>query len=999
MQQIVEDIDFKLEEVDGGGSVPSMKDFVRPFELDKAPLIRVGLFQSASDEGYLLLDMHHIISDGMSQNVIIRDFLSLYEGEDKPALTLQYKDFSNWQQSEERKATIKGQRDFWLNEFSGEPSVLDLPADFSRPAVKNFQGASVRVDIGPEELKALKTLAEREGSTLFMAMLSLYNVLLHKLSGQDDIVVGTPVAGRPHADLERMVGMFVNTLSLRNSVRPEFTFRELMRMVKKRTLSCLENQDYPYEELIEELNVERDASRNPLFDAALIVQNFEAAEFVIPGLTLTPHDSDYGVSKFDIALVAEENPEGTRLVFIYATELFKKETIERFAGCLRTILSAITNDPEIKLSDIDIISSGEKHLILDKFNEIRPGHITYPGNNGKETIVSLFEKQVEQTPDNIAVVLDEERVSYRQLNGMANAVAKNIIERLGDGDVADRKIALLFHSSVEMIVAILGVLKSGCAYVPLSAAVPVERNRFILSDCQASLLLTTEALAGDYAGTPTLVVTGEEKIDVNPGRRIEMDHLCNLIYTSGTTGQPKGVAVKHKGIANFALWRRSYYEFTDKDVILQLFSYFFDGYGANLFPCLLSGATLVITTAENRLKAEYLVDLIRTENVSSMVLTPTMYSLILGGLEEKNETAGVRSVTLAGEKLPPELLIKAAERMPDALIDNEYGLSETSIGATCYRLDKAVAGKNAGTQLLNIPIGRPIFNYTLYILDSHSHLQPIGVAGELCIGGEGVALGYVNNEALSAQKFVSDPYRENGRMFRTGDLARWLPDGNIELVGRMDTQVKIRGFRIETGEIESELSKHPLIRQAVVVAKENEGGKYLLAYYVADGPIESTELRSFLGNTLPDYMVPSYYVHLVTLPLGQTGKLDLRLLPDHQIPVVDRSSESTTEIQDRLIAIWAKVLKIDASRIGIHSNFFELGGHSINIVKMNSIINETFNCRISVANMFRLPTIRSIGDFITNGDEQLDKMADRLDRSAAEADENISLLTETFNGQ
>ncbi len=999
MQFIAGDIDFRLEDIEPRKGIPSMAGFVRPFPLDAAPLIRAGLCQLSAEEGYLMLDMHHIISDGMSQNVIIKDFLAFYNGEERPVLTLQYKDFSHWQQSDQRKEKIRHQKEFWLKEFAGEPGVLQLPTDSPRPAVKNFDGASLELGIGPDEIATLKSLADKEGSTLFMVLLALYNVLLHKLSGQDDIVIGTPVAGRPHTDLEKMVGMFVNTLSLRNFISRDYSFRDLLRVVRRRTLACLENQDYPYEELIEELNVDRDASRNPLFDAALIVQNFEEAHFTIPGLTLTPHDSDYGVSKFDIALVAEETNQRIKLSFVYATELFRKETIRRFAGCFSHILAAVTRDPEILLSDIVVISAAEQHRILHEFNDIRPGYGSFPGSTGKETIVSLFEAQVERTPEKTAVVFGDQRVSYRRLNAMADGIAGGIRQLAPGG----RNVALLLPSSVEMIASIFGVLKAGCAYVPLNAAAPVERNRYILSDCRAGLLLTTAEHAGEYQAAEAILVIGPDGQGVrdvpdipdwtdalHPGAVIAMDDICNIIYTSGTTGQPKGVEVMHKGIANFALWRNAHYQFTSADTILQLFSYFFDGYGANLFPCLLSGATLVITTETDRLDAGKIVGLIRAEGVSSMVLTPTMYGLILGELEARQEKAFVRSVTLAGERLPPELLAKAVDRMPGTEITNEYGLSETSVGATSYKVD----GKAVFT---GIPIGKPAANYTLYVMNGQ-HLQPIGVAGELCIGGEGVAKGYVNNETLTAEKFVPDPFRKGGRMFRTGDLARWLPDGNIDFIGRRDAQVKIRGFRIETGEIESRLAQHPAIDQAVVLARDSEDGKYLVAWYVSAGELDVTDIRKFLGAMLPDYMIPAYYVHLTSLPLGSTGKLDLKRLPEHRLKVIEHSAEATNDIQAKLIGIWADVLRVEPDRIGIHSNFFELGGHSINIVKMNSIINETFGCRISVANMFRLPTIKSIEDFITNGDQEMDKINTRLDQSAAEADANINLMTESLNG-
>ncbi len=720
----------------------------------------------------------------------------------------------------------------------------------------------------------------------------------------------------------------------------------------------------------------------------------------IPGLTLTPADSDYGVSKFDITLVAEENAGNIELSFVYATDLFKKETIARFGNCFRKIINAVAKAPEKPLALIDIIAESERQQILYWFNE------TETAPSGSDTVVSLFEAQVKLHADKTALVMGRQRISYRQLNRMANGIAHRINAQLPAGD---HKVALLFRSSIEMIAAILGVLKAGCAYVPLSMQSPPDRNRYIMSDCHAITLLTTREFAEEYEGWHPML--GEEHILFidkhdeigqnslqNPAHALSLESSCNVIYTSGTTGQPKGVEVKHGGLVNFASWRKDHYKLSEQDNVLQLFSYFFDGYSANLFPALVSGATLVLLTEQERLQADTVVNCIRQEAVSSMVLTPTLFNMILNELEETQESLSVRQVTLAGEKFSPELYARIEKTLPDTEVSNEYGLSETSVGATFFTVRSGGTGSNNadGPYPATIPIGKPIRNYSVYILNEQGQLQPVGVAGELCIGGQGIAKGYVNNEELNKEKFVADPFREGGRMFRTGDLARWLPDGNIDFIGRRDNQVKLRGFRIETGEIESQLAKYTSIEQAIVVAATNDTDKYLLAYYVAKEEIAIADLRNFLGKTLPDYMVPACYVHLQQLPLSPNGKLDLKLLPPYQPATTDYSAAVTNDIEDRLIDIWAKVLKIGRNRISVDSNFFELGGHSINIVKMNSIINETFGCQISVANMFRLPTIRSIEAFINHGDQAFGQIAASLDQSATEADENMRLLTENI---
>ncbi|MBT1695435.1 amino acid adenylation domain-containing protein [Fulvivirgaceae bacterium PWU4] len=922
-----------------------MHGFVRPFDLQTAPLMRTALIEIAPDRHVLIVDIHHIVCDGISQEILTREFMAMYDNQALPDLRVQYKDYAVWQQEEKRELVAVRQREFWTSMFADMPEVLTLPYDFSRPVTQDHRGGAIDFRVGAAEANALRAIAAREGATLFMVTLAIYNILLSRLAGSDDIVVGTAIAGREHPDLEHVVGMFVNTIPVRNHPAHQHTFTEFLSAVKSTTLSCFEHQAFPYDELLSALKVERHSGRNPLFDIMFAYQSFKEAELQIPGLRLTPFSGEQRLAKFDLALLAYEKGEELLFTFEYAVALFNAETIARWAVYFKNIVSAIVAGPDKKIADIGMLPDDEVRRVMDDFNNTGTD---YPLN---ETIISLFEKQVKKTPENIALRCGNNIVTYAALERKANAVATAITMKLPEGN--GHKVGLLFDSSVEMIAGMLGVLKAGCAYVPLSPQTPGERNSFILADSEAALLLTQRSVYMQYGGqtlsgagrTVVFVESCLEGEVVDLQKSIRPDDLMYVIYTSGTTGQPKGVAIKHQGIVNFAQWRITTYAFTERDVTLQLFPYHFDGFGANLYPSLLTGGTLMLLRETERLNAEHIAHVVRSEKITNAVVTPLIYDILLRELNGQ-ACESLRLIVLAGEKAAPELIERSGRLLPGTVCCNEYGPTETSIGATW--------NDNLCADNVNV-IGKPIANTRIYILGKGDVLIPVGACGELCIAGAGLAQGYIRNESLTSAKFCDHPFIAGERMYRTGDLARWRDDGSIVLIGRIDSQVKIRGFRIEPGEIEGQLSKYPLIREVIVNARDTGNNKYLVAYYVADQEISFTELRNFLLSRLPDYMVPACFVHVQKMPLTANGKIDTKALP---VPVMKTGEALPTTGEERLLVeVWASVLGME--NIGVTDNFFAAGGDSIKSIQICSRMR-SLGYDVAVKDIFTHQTIQQL---------------------------------------
>nr|WP_251036222.1 non-ribosomal peptide synthetase [Paenibacillus sp. ISL-20] len=959
IQRIHETVDFQVEyeEADENEIEARITAFVRPFDLGKAPLLRVGVIQVAEEKHMLLFDMHHIISDGVSANVIARELSALYAGEALPELAIQYKDYAVWQQEHAASEAMKQQEAYWLNLYAEGVPVLNLPTDYARPVMQSFAGDRVRSRVSKEVTEGLHRVAKASGSTLYMVLLSAYSALLGKYSGQEDVVIGTPIAGRTHADVEEMVGMFVNTLVLRSRPAPDKPFTELLAEVKEAALDAYEHQDYPFEELVDRLNLPRDTGRNAVYDAMFVLQNMDMQALEMGDFELGAYADSAGTAKCDITLTAIEEDEEIELELEYGSALFRKETIERMSGHLLALLKAIGERPAAGIGSLEMLTEEEKQTLLHDFNATEAA---YPK---EKTIHQLFEEQVLRTPAQTAVVFESAELTYEELNARANQVARQLRSK---GVGRDRIVGIMVERSAEMLVGILGILKAGGAYLPIDPEYPADRIAYMLEDSGTTWLVTQGSLRGQIPSA-----FGGEVIDLhsealyggetsNPNYACEPDSLAYVIYTSGTTGQPKGVMIEHAQISNTLQWRRDEYALQSFHNILQLFSFAFDGFVTSLFTPILSGSKVVLIQEELARDPMAIKRLILKEKITHFICIPSLYRSLLE-IMTTVESEHLVQVTLAGEPLTESVLNLSFEKFPSVKIMNEYGPTENSVVATY----KAV------TDLTHIGIiGKPVANAQIYVLDRLSdRMQPIGVPGELCIAGSSLARGYLNNSKLTSSKFVANPFASGERMYRTGDLARWMPDGNIEFLGRIDHQVKIRGYRIELGEVEAQLLKHEQIREAVVSAREDESGaKYLCAYLVSEEELTIAELRQHMGAGLPEYMIPGAFVQLAEIPLTPNGKVDRKALPEP-----DGSMKSgvayvapRNKAEERLLVIWQSILQADT--IGVMDNFFALGGHSLKATTLVARISQEFGAEMPLREVFQRPTIAGMAAYMKAAD-------------------------------
>ena len=946
-QLVLDEFSFELEylKYDEDKYEETIQSFVRPFDLTTAPLLRVGIMEKSPNEHLMIMDSHHIVLDGMSRFVLREEFNSLYNDEELPELKLQYKDYAEWQHSSEQQKIIDQQKDFWLKEFSGEITPLELPTDFPRSLERRNEGDFIKFKIFKEESKKLKKVASDVGATMYTILLATLNILLSRLGSKEDVVIGTPVSGRQNADLEGLIGMFVNTICLRNYPKGNIKFNDFLSDVKSKTLACLENQSYQFEELVNDLKLERDERRNPLFDTMFVYQNYEDSKQTTEGLVMKPENFKITFSRFDLTLLVIEEKEELHLRFIYSTELFKRETAERFVDYFKKIITTIIENASVKLSDIDIISENERNKLLIDFNNTEVEYY-------KTNILDLFLDQVARTPNNIALQHGNQSVSYKELNDKADVIAHMINSRL---EGANRKIGLHFNHSVEMVASILGVIKSGNAYIPLSAEDPIDRKQYIMSDCEADLLIVQEELYDENDIDSDLIEIGKQlvlgKINVTPEsptyprNKIAPDDLIYIIYTSGTTGNPKGVEIRHRNLVNYTLWNIDYHKLLPEDVGLQLLSYHFDGFCSNFYPTLLSGGTLITVPKEHKLDAKYITDVIVASKVTFFAILPGLYDAILDEIVARNVLTDLRFVVLAGEKATVNIIDKSNKILPNLSLENEYGPTEATIGST----HNLVLNQDS----ISV-IGKPIWNTSIYILGTDWNLLPIGIVGEICIAGAGVAKGYIKNPSLTAEKFIDNPFEPNQKMYRTGDAGRWLSNGTIEIVGRIDDQVKIRGYRVELGEIGNHIAAFDEIDKAVVVISEKNDNKYLSAYYISQEEINLMLLKDFLATQIPEYMIPTFFTRLEELPYTLNGKLDKKALPEPIINTSEYVAPSTLE-EELLVDVWSKVLVGD--KIGVTDNFFSVGGDSIKSIQISSRLR-SLGYEVSVKDILTSQNIR-----------------------------------------
>ncbi|MCZ8026599.1 MAG: amino acid adenylation domain-containing protein, partial [Microcystis sp. LE19-10.1B] len=943
------------------------KQATQTFDLAKESLIRITLVVLSETEHLLLVCMHHIISDGWSIEVFIHELTSLYNAytQNHPAnlapLPIQYADFALWQKQWLQGDVLQSQLNYWQNQLTAAPPLLSLPTDHPRPAVQSFVGTQQEFSLSPKLSQALTELSRQQGVTLFMTLLAAFDALLYRYTGSSDILVGTPIANRNRGEIEGLIGFFVNTLVMRTDLSDNPSFSQLLTRVREVTMDAYAHQDLPFEMLVEALQPERDLSHTPLFQVAFVLQNTPKSEIAMTGLTVTDLPPENTTAKFDLTLAMVNTDDGLKGVWEYNTDLFESSTIERLSGHFLNLLGGIAANPQARISQLPLLTESETNQLLIEWNNTQVDYPEY------KCIHQLFEEQVKRTPDAVAVVCSQQQLTYNELNCRANQLA-HYLRKLGVKP--DELVGICLERSLDMIVGLLGILKAGGAYLPLDPDYPSERLQFAIADAQLSLLLTQEGLIDklpEHQAPLILLDRFTEEINQNSQDNltgvVTANNLANLIYTSGSTGKPKGVMVEHRGLFNLAQAQIKTFNLQSNSRLLQFASLNFDASIWEIIMAIGAGATLYLDTKDALMPGLPLMGRLKDYGITHVTLPPSALAAL--PLEEIPE---LQTIIVAGEACSEELIKQWATGRN---FFNAYGPTETSVCATVEKWTD---------ETLKVTIGRPIANTQIYILDSHLQPVPIGVPGELHIGGMGLARGYLNRPELTQEKFIPNPFEkdevipptplnkggnEPSKLYKTGDLARYLPDGKIEYLGRIDNQVKLRGFRIELGEIESLLNQNEaVLSSCVIVREDNLGDKRLVAYVVPQPEINLTinEIRQFLRAKLPDYMVPTAFVLLDTFPLTPNGKIDRRALP---VPDLQRQGEyiaSRNPIEEKMAQIWGEVLKL--KRVSIEDNFFELGGHSLLATQVISRLQETFEIVLPLRYLFESPTIAQLSAVI-----------------------------------
>ena len=968
----------------------------QPFDLANESLIRATLLELSDTENLLLICMHHVVSDGWSMGVFIQELTTLYNAYTKglnpllKELPIQYADFALWQREYLQGEILQNQLNYWQKQLSAAPALLHLPSDRPRPPEQRFEGDRIRCILSPELSQGLNKLSREKGVTLFMTLLTAFNILLNRYTGETDILVGTPIANRTRSELDGLIGFFVNTLVLRTDLAGNPSFSETLKQVRETATDAYDHQDLPFEMLVEALQPERNMSYTPLFQVMFGLENEIVNVIDLEGIKATPQPLEFKTAKFDLSLSIQVKEAGLIASWEYNTDLFEQSTIERLSGHFINLLTGIIANPEQSIAQLPLLTENERCQLLVDWNQT---HIDY---QPELCLHQLFEQQVKLNPDAIAVRLENEFLTYQELNNRANQLA-HYLQSLGVK--ADGLVGIFVERSLEIMVGILGILKAGGAYVPLDINYPKERITYLLEDSQLSILLTQSQLLGQlpqFQGT-TICLDQDWSIiakqsTVNPIVEVDQHNLAYIIYTSGSTGKPKGVMIEHRSVVNYILTAIREYNFTSDDKTLQFSSICFDASVEEIFCGLLAGATLVLRTEDMLRSSEDFWQYCQKWQLTVLSF-PTAYWHQL--VSELTPTAlqiitNIKLIIVGGEAIQPAKVKQwhqnTVHYSPLPKLFNAYGPTETTVAATLYEFTSPT--------ITNVPIGKPISNTQAYILDTFLQPVPVGVAGELHIGGAGLARGYLNRPELTQEKFISNPFEEEGlipptslnkvsnepsKLYKTGDLCRYLPDGNIEYLGRIDNQVKIRGFRIELGEIETVLSQHSAVKTAIVIAREDETEqKRLVAYVVPQTEgisaqqeqslLAVNELRQFLKAQLPEYMVPSAFVILESLPLTSNGKVDRRALPAPDFQSEEQYIAPRNPIEEILTSIWVKVLKVE--QVGIHDNFFELGGHSLLATQLISRIRKAFKVEMPLRELFVAPTVAALAQVIKRVSEQ-----------------------------
>ncbi|MES1023040.1 amino acid adenylation domain-containing protein [Gloeocapsa sp. BRSZ] len=939
----------------------------QPFHLNQEFLFRVQLWQLHQAEHLLLILLHHIIFDEWSSGILIRELGQLYtafashQPAKLPELPIQYADFAHWQREWLQGEVLNAQLNYWRQQLKDLPS-LNLPSS-PRPLLPSYRGASQLLELPQQLLDALEELSQQAGATLFMTLLAAFQTLLHRYTGQTDIAIGSPIANRHRSELEGVIGFLVNSLVLRTDLAGDPTFRVLLERVRDVTLAAYAHQDLPFEKLVEELQPVRSLSQNPLFQVVFALQNAPMEQLELPGLTLSSVDFEIETTRFDLELYVWkcagnfrslwgkgwQQSDGLRGVIIYNTDLFDAEAIASLRHHFQTLLEAIAANPDMRLSTLPLLSTHAQQQLLTSWQDT---HTDYPTN---ACLHQLFEAQVRQQPQAIAVRSANRQFTYHELNQGSNQLAR-YLQKLGIK--TEMPVGICLEQTTEIIAAMLAILKVGGAYVPIDPSSPPERLRFLLEDAQVSVILTQRNLVAiETIKTRVIYLEqewsaiaqeSEENLDT-PGNA---EQLAYIIYTSGSTGTPKGVMIPHRAV-NRLVCQANYVQIQPGDRIAQVANIAFDAATFEIWGALLNGAELVGIERETTLSPTELKSAVQQQQINIMFLTTALFNQTASQIPDAFQS--LKYLLFGGEMANPGFVSTVLQHGKPQHLIHVYGPTENTTFSTWYEVQEV-------PEATTIPIGRAIANTQVYVLDAHLNLVPAGIHGEIYLGGDGLAQGYLNRPELTAEKFIANPFGY-GNLYRTGDRACYRSDGNIEFLGRSDAQVKIRGFRVELGEIEAVLAQHPSVKTAVVNVRELAGDRQLIAYFIPTATVVSDrELRSFLKTQLPAYMLPAMFVPLKTLPLTTNGKVDRQALP---LPTTEPETivvAPSTSIEKSLVDLWCQLL--GRKQVGIHDNFFELGGHSLLATQLISRIRDRFQVEVALRSLFETPTIAQIAQKI-----------------------------------
>lgn len=934
----------------------------RPFNLSEGPLFRIILYRLSDSEHVLFFMVHHIAFDGWSFRVLLTELTEIYEAtiENRsislPELSIQYADYAHWHQQQLSGDSIKNQMDYWLENLSGELPILNMPADFPRPAEQSVKGSIETMHIEPSTVNRLVAVGQKENATLFMVLLAAFKILLFRYTLQKDLLVGTPIANRTNAQTENMIGFFANTLVLRSKLDDRMSFWQLLLDIRETCLNAFSHPDAPFERLVEELNPERDMSITPVFQVMFAFQTNEGHPASMSGITIRPIDVPISVARTDLSLWIDQNESGLNIGLEYCTDLFSRDTITRLLDNFKILLEGVASTPDKNIAELPLLSENEK-IILER--ELNATDAVYPADM---CLHEVIESQCNKDPERKAVLFGEEAISYQELNERSNQLA-NFLRSEGIGP--DIFVGICLDRSIEMVIGVLGVLKSGGAYLPLDPDYPTDRLQYMVEDSGAPVVITQSSLKQllPFPDNVRMICIDDDKqiIDQYSRKTPESvnrpDNLAYIIYTSGSTGKPKGVQVPHRAVVNFLFSMSREPGMKHTDLLLAVTTLSFDIHVLEIFLPLIVGAQVVIADRETTSDGNLLLNLLNQSQATIMQATPSTWRLLLAAGWTGSPNL---KILCGGEAFPKDLLIELLPRVES--VWNMYGPTETTVWSSCCKLTDAEKP---------ILIGRPIANTQIYILDKLMQPVPVGVPGELHIGGDGVTRGYLNRPELTEKQFVADPFHpvQGARIYKTGDLARFRSDGNLEYLSRIDTQVKVRGFRIELGEIESVLSDHPSVDKCVTAVREDSPGDVRLVGYIVakhKNGLDVTSLRNHLRIKLPDYMVPQHFVDLEALPLTPAGKVDRKNLP---APETNRSNlepayvAPNSDFERAISAIWQDVLKIE--KIGINDNFFDLGGHSLRLAQVHNKLRKELSADIKMLELFRYPTISSLADYLS----------------------------------